>query len=151
MLTWCYFRCLGNGYFITIGAKFYSTNIRGKTHQDNMKTCDLYNSFGKGPSKLREEYQKRVKDGSILIRGQLQLAIEFPRVVPKCAETSYVKGNNAIVFINNDNMDEIFREDFSDPRINVLMKRLKAAIKSGMLYHIAQWPANSRARTLKSL
>ena len=125
---------------MTFAIKFYSSNIAKSTHDRNVKTSSFQNSFttkfGGVNTDVKADYDAHQKNlAESPIKGTLRIHVEFPKPEGEL-HTPYREGEDVLVFITCDNMDEYFREDWKDPILNEQMKALKSIIRNGMVLQL---------------
>ena len=80
-----------------------------------------------------DAHQKNLAESPI--KGMLRIHVEFSKPVDELP-TPHREGEDVLVFITCDNMDEYFREDWKDPVLNEQMKAFKSIIRIGMVLQL---------------
>eukprot|EP00727_Mastigamoeba_balamuthi_P011471 m51a1_g6947 hypothetical protein (739) ;mRNA; f:750-9720 len=99
--------------------------IKGGKHFDQVDSTDIRQSF-RGNKGLQDEF--RALNGHLL-DSILRIHIELPRTVPRYHSQTYIKGNDIMVFITLDNMDEFFVSNTGNTEWDNAMFLLKSILK----------------------
>jgi hypothetical protein len=114
--------------------KFFSETIAANILADSIESTDLNKCFQKGgvPTLPTEHtaYKQHLEKNPI--QGSLRIHITIPKA-SKSAATTRVEGNDVLVFITLENLDEFFYERFTDPTKNNNAKHVKDLIRYGVL------------------
>eukprot|EP00727_Mastigamoeba_balamuthi_P003252 m51a1_g12924 hypothetical protein (219) ;mRNA; f:486-1525 len=119
-------------HMYSLAIKLSIKEIAGSVHEDNVQSSDIRQSFQKGHLTIAHEARSLfIKCGKHKqIEGILRIHVELPQAQHAAREKVVVQGNDVLVFVNDDNLEQFFWDGFADETLRDQMAPVRRIIRA---------------------
>eukprot|EP00727_Mastigamoeba_balamuthi_P009755 m51a1_g5401 hypothetical protein (405) ;mRNA; f:57022-59364 len=119
-------------HMYSLAIKLSIKEIAGSVHEDNVQSSDIRQSFQKAHLTIAHEARSLfIKSGKHKqIEGILRIHVELPQAQHAAREKVVVQGNDVLVFVNDDNLEQFFWDGFADETLRDQMAPVRRIIRA---------------------